>query len=216
MRVRARGRRDGRRSRSASCGGCSTAASGSRATRCTCSCSTRRTSSATRARSRWRPTTARWWSAASRSRRPATRIIELLGGRAIHPVSPRLGGFYKAPRPKELRALLPALEEGLEDALEAVRWTAGLDFPDYEQDYVFVALERRRRLPARERRPRGGVGPRRRPARRLGRRASRRPRSPHSNALQARLGTAARRTCAGRWRGCTTTRRSSTPRRRRR
>ena len=47
------------RARCATCAGCSTAASGSRATACTSTCSTRPTSSATRARSRWRATTAR-------------------------------------------------------------------------------------------------------------------------------------------------------------
>ncbi len=55
------------------CGGSSTAASGSRATRCTCSCSTRPTCSATTARSRWRATIAASSSRACRSRRPATR-----------------------------------------------------------------------------------------------------------------------------------------------
>ncbi len=60
-------RRDGGRcaacrstpARCARCAGCSTAASGSRATRCTSTCCTRRTSSATRTRSRWRRTIAR-------------------------------------------------------------------------------------------------------------------------------------------------------------
>ena len=45
--------------RCARCAGWSTAASGSRATRCTCTCCTRPTSSATRAPSTWRRTTAR-------------------------------------------------------------------------------------------------------------------------------------------------------------
>ena len=48
------------------CAGCSIAASGSRATRCTSTCCTRPISSATKARSRWRRTTAiscaRAWS----------------------------------------------------------------------------------------------------------------------------------------------------------
>ena len=52
--------------RCATCGGCSTAASGSRATRCTSTCCTRPTSSATRAPSRWRATTARSSSAGCR------------------------------------------------------------------------------------------------------------------------------------------------------
>src|SRR3954447_8930907 len=49
-----------------------TAASGSKATCCTCTCSTRRTFSATRARSRWRRTIPVSCRPACRSRRPAT------------------------------------------------------------------------------------------------------------------------------------------------
>jgi len=67
-------------------------------------------------------------------------LIALLGGRAIHPVSPRVGGFSKVPRRRELLGLRDALQRGLDSALEAVRWTASLPVPDFEQDYVFVAL----------------------------------------------------------------------------
>jgi coenzyme F420-reducing hydrogenase alpha subunit len=67
-------------------------------------------------------------------------LIALLGGRATHPVSPRPGGFSRAPRRKALRAMRPQLERGLEDALWTTRWAAGLDMPEFEQPYVFVAL----------------------------------------------------------------------------
>jgi len=67
-------------------------------------------------------------------------LIEVMGGRATHPVSPRPGGFSRPPRARDLDAMRPALERGLEDALWTVRWTAGLDVPDFEQPYVFVSL----------------------------------------------------------------------------
>jgi coenzyme F420-reducing hydrogenase alpha subunit len=67
-------------------------------------------------------------------------LIALLGGRAIHPVSPRVGGFSKVPRRRELHDLRDPLLRGLDDALAAVRWAAALPTPDFEQDYVFVAL----------------------------------------------------------------------------
>jgi coenzyme F420-reducing hydrogenase alpha subunit len=67
-------------------------------------------------------------------------LIALLGGRAIHPVSPRVGGFSKVPRRRELLGLREQLQRGLEGALSAVRWAASLPVPDFEQDYVFVAL----------------------------------------------------------------------------
>jgi sulfhydrogenase subunit alpha len=67
-------------------------------------------------------------------------LLRALGGRAIHPVNVRVGGFYKAPSKADLEALVPGLEEARELARESVAWVAGLDFPDFEQDYEFVAL----------------------------------------------------------------------------
>ena len=122
-------RRRGARADPACCAGSSTAASGSRATRCTSTCSTRPTSSATRARSSSRATRRRRSSAGSRSRRPATTLMTLVGGREIHPINVRVGGFYRAPTRRELRALVEPLERAREAALETVRWTAGLRLP---------------------------------------------------------------------------------------
>ncbi|HEU5367835.1 MAG TPA: Ni/Fe hydrogenase subunit alpha, partial [Ktedonobacterales bacterium] len=67
-------------------------------------------------------------------------VITLLGGRAIHPVNVRVGGFYRVPSKQELAPLAERLKWAREAALETVRWTAGLSFPDFEQDYEFVAL----------------------------------------------------------------------------
>ncbi len=67
-------------------------------------------------------------------------LIRMIGGRAIHPINVRVGGFYKAPSRADLEALVPGLEEARELARRSVAWVAGLDFPDFEQDYEFVAL----------------------------------------------------------------------------
>ncbi len=67
-------------------------------------------------------------------------IVALLGGREIHPVNVRVGGFYKAPSKQELGQLAEKLKWGRDAALETIRWTAQLPFPDFEQDYEFVAL----------------------------------------------------------------------------
>ncbi len=58
----------------------------------------------------------------------------------MHPINVRVGGLYRAPRKRELAPLVEKLERAREIALEAVRVTAGLDFPDFEQDYELVAL----------------------------------------------------------------------------
>jgi sulfhydrogenase subunit alpha len=67
-------------------------------------------------------------------------IVALVGGREIHPVNVRVGGFYKAPSKQELARLAEQLKWGRDTALETVRWVAQLPFPDFEQDYEFVAL----------------------------------------------------------------------------
>jgi coenzyme F420-reducing hydrogenase alpha subunit len=67
-------------------------------------------------------------------------IMTAIGGREIHPVNVRVGGFYRTPRKRELAALIGRLQWARDAALELVRWTAGFDFPDCERDYTFVAL----------------------------------------------------------------------------
>jgi len=67
-------------------------------------------------------------------------IMSLVGGREIHPINVRVGGFYRTPTRKELAPLAETLKQAREDALATVRWTAGLDIPDAERDYHLVAL----------------------------------------------------------------------------
>ncbi len=67
-------------------------------------------------------------------------IISLLGGREIHPINVRIGGFYRTPRRREFTPLAEQLKWAREAALETVRWTAAFEFPDRERDYEFVAL----------------------------------------------------------------------------
>jgi coenzyme F420-reducing hydrogenase alpha subunit len=67
-------------------------------------------------------------------------IVSLLGGREIHPINVRVGGFYRVPTRRELEPLAERLRWARDAALETVQWVAGLPFPDFTQDYEFVAL----------------------------------------------------------------------------
>ena len=67
-------------------------------------------------------------------------IMRLLGGREIHPVNVRVGGFYRVPTREEARELRARVEPALALAEETARFVATLDFPDVEEDYEFVAL----------------------------------------------------------------------------
>ncbi len=73
-------------------------------------------------------------------KKTGNRLLALIGGREIHPINVRVGGFYAVPRPSELLELRDPLRRALEHALELARWVAGFEFPDLELDYEFVAL----------------------------------------------------------------------------
>jgi len=73
-------------------------------------------------------------------KKTGNELMAVVGGREVHPINVRVGGWYRVPRKRELRPLVDKLERAREIALAAVRVTAGFDFPEYEQDYELVAL----------------------------------------------------------------------------
>ena len=75
-----------------------------------------------------------------RIKKAGNELIALVGGREVHPINVRVGGFWRAPGKRELRQLTERLEEARELALETVRWTSTLDFPELDEEYEFVAL----------------------------------------------------------------------------
>lgn len=76
-----------------------------------------------------------------RLKQAGNEILRLVGGRSVHPVNVRVGGFHRAPTRQELAPLLEQLRRARDDAVDSVRWTAALPCPDFEQDYRFVALQ---------------------------------------------------------------------------
>ena len=68
-------------------------------------------------------------------------LMELVGGRAIHPVNVRVGGFHRVPTRAELLAFAPTLRRALELALETVVWVAGFDFPEAAVDHRLLAVD---------------------------------------------------------------------------
>ncbi|MCS6784970.1 MAG: Ni/Fe hydrogenase subunit alpha [Candidatus Caldarchaeum sp.] len=77
---------------------------------------------------------------ALKAKKIGNEIVALLGGREIHPVSACVGGFYRLFKKRELEAIKPSLKEGLELSTELFEWVSELEFPDFEQEYEFVAL----------------------------------------------------------------------------
>lgn len=73
-------------------------------------------------------------------KKAGNEIISLIGGREIHPINVRVGGFYRTPTTRDLQPLAERLQWARDAAMATVRWVAGFDFPDRERDYTFVAL----------------------------------------------------------------------------
>ena len=75
-----------------------------------------------------------------RLKKAGNALMTAVGGRSIHPVNVRVGGFYRFPSRAELLALKPQLVRARDDALECATLVAGFDYPDFEQPYEYVAM----------------------------------------------------------------------------
>ncbi|MGI1661481.1 Ni/Fe hydrogenase subunit alpha [Palleronia sp. KMU-117] len=77
---------------------------------------------------------------ALRLKKIGNSLMEVIGGRAVHPVNTRIGGFFRAPDRDRIAALIPELEWGAAAARELSLAFARFDFPQDEGDYTFVSL----------------------------------------------------------------------------
>jgi hypothetical protein len=73
-------------------------------------------------------------------KKAGNHIIKAIGGRPIHPINVKVGGFYKMPSESELRSALPSLEQALADCKESILWASALPFPDFHRNYEYVSL----------------------------------------------------------------------------
>ncbi len=77
-------------------------------------------------------------------------IVRLLGGRSVHPVGARIGGFSHAPSPEAAADLLARLEAVVPDAEALVHWVASLPMPDDVQAFTCVSLRHPQEYPMNE------------------------------------------------------------------
>jgi sulfhydrogenase subunit alpha len=67
-------------------------------------------------------------------------LMTLLGGREIHPINVRVGGFYSVPAKKDLLKIRERLEWARDAAIDTIELFATFDFPDFERDYEYVSV----------------------------------------------------------------------------
>ncbi|MEK6675808.1 MAG: Ni/Fe hydrogenase subunit alpha [Planctomycetota bacterium] len=75
-----------------------------------------------------------------RMKKAGNAIVSVVGGREIHPINVRIGGFYRVPSKAELHKLLDELKWSRDASLDSLTWMAGFEYPDFSRDYEFVAL----------------------------------------------------------------------------
>jgi len=79
-------------------------------------------------------------NSALRLKKLGNTVMTLVGGREIHPINMRVGGFYRAPTRRELDTLVEELEWALDMSEVTTRLVSTFDFPEFEMPYEFVAL----------------------------------------------------------------------------
>jgi coenzyme F420-reducing hydrogenase alpha subunit len=75
-----------------------------------------------------------------RLKKAGNAILSTIGGRPVHPVNVRVGGFYRLPTSKEMSGLRATLADALPDALATAELVAGFDFPEFSHEFEYLSL----------------------------------------------------------------------------
>jgi coenzyme F420-reducing hydrogenase alpha subunit len=75
-----------------------------------------------------------------RLKRLGNDLMAAIGGREIHPVSPRLGGFSKAVARRTLEGFVPRLEDAAAELLEVADLVGSIDKPAFPREAELVAI----------------------------------------------------------------------------
>lgn len=79
-------------------------------------------------------------SAALRVRKFAIDLVELIGGRVVHPLTMEVGGFKKLPSIEAVNNLMKGYPLIFEDALLIAEFTGKIQFPKFRRQQEFIAL----------------------------------------------------------------------------
>ncbi|BAZ94651.1 Ni/Fe hydrogenase subunit alpha [Thiohalobacter sp. COW1] len=74
-------------------------------------------------------------------------LIALFGGRAVHPIGVRVGGFHHAPEAHKVAAMVGELTAARVEAEALLDWLFTLELPADEQDFVNVAMRHPQEYP---------------------------------------------------------------------
>lgn len=84
---------------------------------------------------------------ALRLKKAGNDLMTIIGGREIHPVNVKVGGFYRVPAKKEFKDIYEELKWARDASYETVKLVSTFPMPDFEQDYEFVSLRHQNEYP---------------------------------------------------------------------
>ncbi|MGM5482533.1 MAG: Ni/Fe hydrogenase subunit alpha [Nanobdellota archaeon] len=79
-------------------------------------------------------------SRALKLKRLANDIVQTVGGREIHSLTPVIGGFAKLPTQSEINELLKKVKEHKKDFEETAKLFGKLKYPDYKRETQYLAI----------------------------------------------------------------------------
>lgn len=85
--------------------------------------------------------------AALKIRDYALAITKTVGGRVVHPVTPRIGGFSKIPEKNQLKKPLKDYSLALKGALLLAEKLKEIDYPDFNRETIFASLFSKKEYP---------------------------------------------------------------------
>lgn len=77
---------------------------------------------------------------ASELKHTADEIIEVIGGRAVHPVSPAVGGFHSVPTRKRIEELIVKVRASFRLAQETIDLFAGFRYPYLDRKTTYFSV----------------------------------------------------------------------------
>lgn len=72
------------------------------------------------------------------------RIGDVVGGRSIHPVTTKIGGFHSFPSKSELKKLVTGAEDMVAIATEIIRFVLDAKLPEFERESRYFALAKKK------------------------------------------------------------------------
>jgi len=81
------------------------------------------------------------FASAIKIKKVTDKVVEVIGGRPVHPVTPTVGGFTKYPEKKNLINLRDDLENNIHNVISLVNLFANLTYPNFVRETHYLAME---------------------------------------------------------------------------